>query len=186
MSHFAGDSWIQESLAIEIIYQIKKESCCVKKKLSLIDIDKLKAISSKNRFHEKRPIRCTVIVIAFFFLLVVLAFCFFREDLFYSKSDDIFGYLGRKRNFDSYELSKKAGYCIVIAITSLSYVSVSELDQSALDQNLFYCFMDRQSRIVFIVFVAAMAYQTFSVVFIHFHNFFCSLNRCTHIIQVQL
>ena len=74
MSHFAGDSWIQESLAIEIIYQIKKESCCVKKKLSRIDIDKLKAISSKNRFHEKRPIRCTVIVIAFFFLLVALAF----------------------------------------------------------------------------------------------------------------
>lgn len=74
----------------------------------------------------------------------------------------------------------------LIAITSLSYVSVSELDQSALDQNLFYCFMDRQSRIVFIVFVAAMAYHIFSVVFIHFHNFFCSLNRCTHIIQVQL
>ena len=72
------------------------------------------------------------------------------------------------------------------ATTSLPYVSVCELVQPALDQNLFYCFMHRQSRIVFIVFVAAMAYQTFSVVFIHFHNFFCSLNRCTHIIQAQL
>ena len=71
------------------------------------------------------------------------------------------------------------------ATTSLPYVSVCELVQPALDQNLFYCFMHRQSRIVFIVFVAAMAYQTFSVVFIHFHNFFCSLNRCTHIIQGQ-
>lgn len=52
--------------------------------------------------------------------------------------------------------------------------------------NLNVPLMHRQSRIVFIVFVAAMAYQTFSVVFIHFHNFFCSLNRCTHIIQAQL
>lgn len=99
MSHFAGASWIQASLAIEIIYQIKKESCCVKKKLSRIDIDKLKAISSKNRFHEKRPIRCTVIVIAFFFLLVVLAFCFFREDLFYSKTDDFFWVFGAQAQF---------------------------------------------------------------------------------------
>lgn len=54
----------------------------MKKKLFPIDIDELKAISSKNHFHEKRPIRCTVIVIAFLFLLVALAVCFFREDLF--------------------------------------------------------------------------------------------------------
>ena len=186
MSHFAGDSWIQESLAIEIIYQIKKESCCVKKKLSLIDIDKLKAISSKNRFHEKRPIRCTVIVIAFFFLLVALAFSRSLQINLRINLDGtqmtFLGIWGASAISIVMSCAKKLVNCIVIAITSLSYVSVSELDQSALDQNLFYCFMDRQSRIVFIVFVAAMAYQTFSVVFIHFHNFFCSLNRCTHII----
>lgn len=46
---------------------------------------------------------------------------------------------------------QKAGYCMTTATTSLPYVSVCELVQPALDQNLFYCFMHRQSRIVFIV-----------------------------------
>ena len=54
----------------------------MKKKLFPIDIDELKAISSKNRFHEKRPIRFVVIVIVLLFLLAALVFCFFHEDLF--------------------------------------------------------------------------------------------------------
>ena len=54
----------------------------MKKKFSNINIDDIKAIESNNSFHEKRPIRIGVIILAFFVMMAILVFCFVRENLF--------------------------------------------------------------------------------------------------------
>lgn len=54
----------------------------MKKKFSTIDIDELKPISAKNRFHERSPLHFGIILIIFLLLMLVLVFCFVREDLF--------------------------------------------------------------------------------------------------------
>lgn len=66
----------------------------MKKKLSTIDIDELRAISAKNRVHEKRPARFGTIIMAFLFGLLILAFCFVREDLFTSNQMTFLGVFG--------------------------------------------------------------------------------------------
>lgn len=66
----------------------------MKKKFSTIDIDKLKSISAKNRFHERCPLHFGIILTIFLLLMLVLVFCFVREDLFTINQMSFLGIFG--------------------------------------------------------------------------------------------